>query len=85
MTTDQIFKLLHPIVADHLGLDETEIAADKSFADLGADSLDHVEMMMDIEEIFGMEIPDDDSIKLTTVPLLVAYIYQRKNHLEVAN
>ncbi|MGB0843218.1 MAG: acyl carrier protein [Alphaproteobacteria bacterium] len=56
------------IVVDHLGVDESKVAPEASFIDdLGADSLDQVELVMAFEEEFGAEIPDDDAEKIVTV------------------
>ena len=56
------------IVVDHLGVDESKVAPAASFIDdLGADSLDQVELVMAFEEEFGAEIPDDAAEKIVTV------------------
>src|SRR6185436_6796433 len=56
------------IVVEHLGVDEAKVTNDASFIDdLGADSLDTVELVMAFEEAFGVEIPDDAAEKITTV------------------
>lgn len=63
------------IVAEQLGVDEGEITSESSFVDdLGADSLDTVELVMALEEEFGCEIPDDEAEKITTVQLAIDYI-----------
>jgi len=63
------------IVVDQLGLKEEEVTAEASFVDdLGADSLDTVELVMALEEEFEMEIPDEDAEKITTVQQAVDYI-----------
>ncbi len=63
------------IVADQLNVDESEINSDSSFADdLGADSLDTVELVMAFEEEFGIEIPDDDAEKIQSVQNAIDYI-----------
>jgi len=63
------------IVSDQLNVDETEINPDSSFVDdLGADSLDTVELVMAFEEEFGIEIPDDDAEKIQTVQNAIDYI-----------
>ncbi len=63
------------IVADQLNVDESEINADSSFVDdLGADSLDTVELVMAFEEEFGVEIPDEDAEKIQTVQNAIDYI-----------
>ncbi len=63
------------IVADQLNVDESEINPDSSFVDdLGADSLDTVELVMAFEEEFGIEIPDDDAEKIQNVQSAIDYI-----------
>jgi acyl carrier protein len=63
------------IIVDNLGVDEDEVTPDASFVeDLGADSLDVVELVMAFEEEFGIEIPDEDAEKITRVKEAVSYI-----------
>ena len=63
------------IVAEQLGVNEAEIKNESSFVeDLGADSLDTVELVMAFEEEFGIEIPDEDAEKITRVKEAVEYI-----------
>ena len=63
------------IVADQLGVDKEKITADTSFVnDLGADSLDTVELVMALEEEFETEIPDEEAEKITTVQQAVDFI-----------
>lgn len=63
------------IVADQLGADESEVTAEASFIDdLGADSLDIVELVMALEEEFSLEIPDEDAEKIKTINDAVKYI-----------
>ncbi|MDQ7001961.1 acyl carrier protein [Ghiorsea bivora] len=63
------------IVADQLNVDESEINSDSSFVDdLGADSLDTVELVMAFEEEFGVEIPDDDAEGIQSVQNAIDYI-----------
>ena len=63
------------IVAEQLGVKEDEVTNDASFVDdLGADSLDTVELVMALEEEFGMEIPDEDAEKITRVKEATEYI-----------
>lgn len=73
MTT--IEERIKKIVAEQLGVNEGEITSGSSFADdLGADSLDQVELVMALEEEFSAEIPDEDAEKLVTVQKVVDYI-----------
>jgi acyl carrier protein len=63
------------IIVEQLGVDEEEVKAAASFVDdLGADSLDVVELVMALEEEFGLEISDEDAEKLSTVQEAVTYI-----------
>jgi len=63
------------IIAEQLGVSEDQITEDAKFIeDLGADSLDQVELIMALEEEFGADIPDEDAEKMTTVGKAVEYI-----------
>jgi len=63
------------IIVEQLGVDEGEVTPTASFVDdLGADSLDVVELVMAFEEAFGLEIPDEDAEKIATVKDAIAYI-----------
>jgi len=63
------------IIVDQLGVDESKITEDSSFVDdLGADSLDIVELIMALEEEFDIEIPDEDAEKIKTVGDAVKYL-----------
>ena len=63
------------IIVEQLGVDSDEVTADASFTDdLGADSLDIVELVMAFEEEFGIEIPDEDAEKITNVKDAITYI-----------
>ncbi|MGH9602115.1 MAG: acyl carrier protein [Terriglobales bacterium] len=63
------------IIVEQLGVDEGEVTPNASFVDdLGADSLDTVELVMAFEEEFGIEIPDEDAEKITRVKEAVEYI-----------
>ena len=63
------------IVVDHLGVDEGKVTESASFIDdLGADSLDTVELVMAFEEEFGCEIPDDAAEKILTIKDAISYI-----------
>jgi acyl carrier protein len=63
------------IIVEQLGVDEGEVTATASFVDdLGADSLDTVELVMAFEEAFGIEIPDEDAEKIATVKDAIEYI-----------
>ena len=63
------------IIVEQLGVDEEEVTPDASFVDdLGADSLDTVELVMAFEEEFGIEIPDEDAEKISNVKDAITYI-----------
>ncbi len=67
------------IIAEQLGVDEPEIKNESNFVDdLGADSLDQVELVMAFEEEFGIEIPDDEAEKITTVQTAIDYIEENR-------
>ena len=67
------------IVVEHLGVEAEKVTENASFIDdLGADSLDTVELVMAFEEEFGVEIPDDAAEKITTVKDAIDYIDQNK-------
>jgi acyl carrier protein len=67
------------IVVEHLGVEQEKVTEDASFIDdLGADSLDIVELVMAFEEEFGVEIPDDAAEKITTVKDAITYIDSNK-------
>ena len=70
-----IFERVRELVVDQLGVDNEEVTLEASFVDdLGADSLDIVELVMAFEEEFELEIPDEDAEKITTVGAAVEYI-----------
>ncbi len=69
------FDKVKRIIIDQLGVEEAEVTEDASFVDdLGADSLDTVELVMALEEEFGIEIPDEDAEKIITVGDAIKYI-----------
>jgi acyl carrier protein len=72
---ESIEQRVRKIVAEQLGVNEAEIKNESSFVDdLGADSLDTVELVMALEEEFETEIPDDEAEKITTVQQAIDYI-----------
>ena len=77
MAENDINARVKKIVVQHLGVDETKVTENASFIDdLGADSLDTVELVMAFEEEFGCEIPDDAAEKILTVKDAINYIEQ---------
>jgi len=75
-----VFEKVSKIIADQLGVDESEIALESSFIDdLGADSLDIVELIMAFEEEFDIEIPDSQAENIKTVNDAVEYIKANTN------
>ena len=76
----EISEKVKSIVAEQLGVKAEEVKDDAKFIDdLGADSLDTVELVMALEEEFGSEIPDEDAEKLTTVGEAVKYIEEKSS------
>jgi acyl carrier protein len=73
--SDNIAERVKKIVVEHLGVDESKVSESASFIDdLGADSLDTVELVMAFEEEFGVEIPDDAAEKILTVKDAIDYL-----------
>ena len=78
--SEDISSKVKKIVADHLGIDESKVNEDSSFIDdLGADSLDTVELVMAFEEEFGSEISDSDAEKILTVGDAIKFIESKSN------
>jgi acyl carrier protein len=76
---EEILGKIQEITADRLGVDEGDVTSDASFReDLEADSLDLVELIMELEEQFGMEIPDEEAEKITTVEQAVDYVMEHQ-------
>lgn len=79
MTGEEIFEKVKGIIVEQLGVSDTSVTTESAFIDdLGADSLDIVELIMALEEEFDTEIPDSDAEKIVTVGDVVDYI---KEHL----
>ena len=66
------------LIADQMGVTAEEIATSATFEDLGVDSLDGIEFIMAFEEEFGIEIPDEEAEKITTVQQAIDYIEDHK-------
>ena len=70
-----IIEKVQEIIAEKLSVDASDVTAEKSFTnDLGADSLDTVELIMEFEKEFGISIPDDEAEKIATVGDAISYI-----------
>jgi len=75
MERDELLQKIKEIVADKLSISEDQVTEEASFIDdLGADSLDTVELVMALEDEFDMDIPDEDAEKLTTVGKAIEYV-----------
>lgn len=75
MNEEEIYEKIKAVVVEQLGVNESEVTKEASFVeDLGADSLDNVELLMALEEEFGTEISDEDAEKLKTVGDTITYI-----------
>ena len=80
MSSEEIFEKIKNIIVEQLQVSDTAITEESSFIDdLGADSLDLVELIMALEEEFGIEIPDADAEKVVTVGDVVNYIKENLN------
>ncbi|OIO64146.1 MAG: acyl carrier protein [Candidatus Marinimicrobia bacterium CG1_02_48_14] len=74
------FEKVRDVIVDKLGVDAEKVTLEASFIDdLGADSLDTVELIMQFEEVFDIEIPDEDAETITTVGAAVTYIDAKTN------
>jgi len=79
MIEQQVYEQVKKVVIEQLGVSDSEVTRGASFVDdLGADSLDTVELVMALEEAFGIEIPDEDAEKIKTIGDTVSYITSHK-------
>ncbi len=75
MAKEDVVKQVKAIIVDKLGVEESEVTESASFTnDLGADSLDTVELLMEFERVFGIKIPDEDASGIGTVADAINYV-----------
>lgn len=75
MAKEDVVKQVKAIIVDKLGVEESEVTETASFTnDLGADSLDTVELLMEFERVFGIKIPDEDASGIGTVADAINYV-----------
>ncbi len=79
MTNEEIFEKVKKLIAERLAVSESKIVPEASFIeDLGADSLDTVELLTQLEQEFNITIPDEDAEKITTVGSVIEYIQKNE-------
>lgn len=77
---EEIAEKIKQILIEKMGLVETEITPDANLIkDLGIDSLDYAELVMEFEQTFDIRIPDDDAQHLTTISAAIEYVYKKVN------
>ena len=78
MTKEEIVKQVKDIIVDQLGVEESEVTETASFTnDLGADSLDTVELLMEFEKVFGIKIPDEETSGIDTVGAAIEKVTEK--------
>jgi acyl carrier protein len=78
MTHEEIVKKVKDIIVDKLGVEESEVTETANFTnDLGADSLDTVELLMEFERVFGIKIPDEETSNIATVADAIAKVEEK--------
>nr|BED43215.1 acyl carrier protein [Pyropia sp. Myanmar_A]BED43412.1 acyl carrier protein [Pyropia sp. Myanmar_B]BED43609.1 acyl carrier protein [Pyropia sp. Myanmar_C] len=84
MQDNEIFEKVQDIVAEQLGIEKDIVTREANFSsDLGADSLDTVELVMAIEERFGIEIPDEEAEKISNLSQVIDFIKTKLNTISV--
>lgn len=84
MTREEIFDLVRAHLADELELDPAQIALETRFKeDLEADSLDLYQLVLELEDSYGVKIPDQDAVKILTVGQTVDYVYEHASEAEL--
>lgn len=80
LSTNETFEKIKKIIVERFGIDEEKVTKELTFKeDLGADSLDVVELVMELEDVFGTEISDEDAERINTVGDAVTHIEEHKN------
>jgi len=83
MTQEEVVKKVKEIIVDKLGVEESEVTESANFTnDLGADSLDTVELLMEFEHVFDVKIPDEDAAGIATVEDAINYVQSKLNAAE---
>ena len=78
MTEEEIVKQVKAIIVDKLGVEESEVTESANFTnDLGADSLDTVELLMEFERVFGIKIPDEETSTIATVKAAIDKVKEK--------
>ena len=86
MTRDEVLQLVREHLADELEIDEQEITEASRFKeDLGADSLDLYTLTQELEDTYGVQIPEEDAVELTTVGAAVEYVAARAGQTPLAD
>ena len=81
MSHEEIVNQVKAIIVDKLGAEESEVTESANFTnDLGADSLDTVELIMEFERVFDIKIPDEDGGQISTVGDAIAYVENKRSH-----
>lgn len=85
MTEEEIVKQVKAIIVDKLGVEESEVTESANFTnDLGADSLDTVELLMEFERVFGIKIPDEETSTIATVKDAIDKVKEKLAGMEEA-